>query len=58
MSLLRNLFFGRPSWFGLRRQQPAITPRRGGIAFGSLLALVAPFLLRRLRARQPQRAAY
>jgi hypothetical protein len=53
MSLFRNLF-GRRSRFSFRRRQPIVTPRRGGFAFGTLAAIIAPFLVRRFRQRRMQ----
>lgn len=49
----RNSFFG--NLFGRRRS--AVTPKRGGIALGSLLSIAAPFVIRKLMARRQARAA-
>ena len=35
-----------------------VTPRRAGMGLGTLAAIAAPFVLRRLRARRAQNAAY
>jgi hypothetical protein len=56
LSLFRNLF-GRPSRFrrfGFGRD-PVVTPRRGGVALGSLAALAVPFIIRKLMARRAER---
>ena len=63
MSLLRNLFGRRRSRFSnfplfRRRQQHALTPKRGGIAMGTLLSLAAPFIVRKIQQRRAARAAY
>lgn len=59
LSFLRNIF-GRSSrrsgWFGRDRQAPAYG-RRGGIAFGTLASIAAPFVIRKLLARRAQRTA-
>jgi hypothetical protein len=58
-NFLRNLFPSRrrsrfDRMFG--RNERALTPRRGGIALGSLLSLAAPFIINRMRQRRAQRA--
>jgi hypothetical protein len=53
LSILSRIF-GRPSFFnrlGLGRA-PLVTPKRGGIGLGTLAALAAPFVIRRLMARR------
>jgi len=58
LNLLRALFLGRSRGFGpfKRRVDPVVTPRRGGMALGTIATLLAPFLLRKLSARRAERA--
>jgi len=61
MSLLGNLFGRRRTSFCddlFARRQSMVTPRRAGMGLGTLAAIAAPFVLRRLRARRAQNAAY
>lgn len=52
MSFFSNLF-GRPSRFNIfNRRSPVVTPRRAGMGFGTLAAIAAPFVLRKLMARR------
>jgi hypothetical protein len=54
LHLLRNLFGQRRSRFGFGRRDPVVTPRRGGMALGTLAAIAAPFIIKKLRARMDQ----
>lgn len=61
LSILKNLFLRNHSrgtgLFGLGRRAPThgLTGRRGGMAFGTLAAIAAPFVLRKLQARRAHR---
>jgi hypothetical protein len=57
LNLLRNLFGRRQSRFGGfgRRQNALVTPRRGGMALGTLASIAAPFIIRKMRARRAER---
>jgi hypothetical protein len=62
-SLFRNLFGSRRRGFNpFHRRSRSFgsmaNNHRGGMALGSLAALAAPFIVRKLRARHAQRAAY
>ena len=56
MKFFNNLFGGRNTGFFGRRREPAVTPRRGGMALGTLAAIAAPFLIKRWRANRAQNA--
>lgn len=60
LALFRDLFGRRRSRFPLfRRNQPVVTPKRGGMAVGTLAAIALPFIVRKLRARRaPYGPAY
>ena len=61
LTILKNLFLARQSrgtgLFGLGRRAPArgLTAGRGGMALGTLAAIAAPFVLRKIQARRAQR---
>jgi hypothetical protein len=57
MSFLRNLFGRRRSRFSNFRSS-VLTPRGGGIGLGTLAALAAPFIIRRMRARRAEQSNY
>ena len=61
LSMLKNLFGHKSRGFGrFGRRQSGIGRmfgnRRGGMALGSIAALAAPFVMRKLRSRRTQRA--
>lgn len=64
MSFLENLFGRRSRGFGRfgrsGRRQNALTRtfgnRRGGMALGTLAAIAAPFIMRKLRHRRAEHA--
>ncbi|HUS28797.1 MAG TPA: hypothetical protein VMZ53_09810 [Kofleriaceae bacterium] len=54
LKLLANLFGRRSSRFnrfGFGRQ-PLLTPRRGGIGLGTLAAVAAPYIIRKVMQRR------
>lgn len=59
LDILKNLFIARQSrgLFGLGRRAPmrGLTAGRGGMALGTLAAIAAPFVLRKLAAHRAQR---
>ena len=63
LNFLRNLFpfLDRRSRFARFSDRTGalarrVGPRRGGIALGALASLATPFIIRRIRNRQAQRA--
>jgi hypothetical protein len=59
MSLLNNLFGRRHRRFGgFGRRSHHLDRRSGGMALGSIAALAAPFVIRKLRQRRAHHAAY
>jgi hypothetical protein len=63
MNFLRNLFpfLDRRSRFARLQDRGGafarrVGPRRGGLALGTLASIAAPFIIRRFRNRQAQRA--
>jgi len=52
-NFIRNMFDRRSNRFGLfGNRRSALTPKRGGIALGTLASIAAPFIIRKVMARR------